>query len=151
VSENLTEDPTVIAVDEFLPHPPARVWAALTDPESLTAWLMTTDFKPLVGHRFEFRTDPIEATNFSGVIACEVLELRTEELLSYSWADAGNPAGLDSVVTWTLRPEGTGTRLFVEHRGFDPDDEQQQLARTIMSGGWRTHVFRRLDEFLARS
>ena len=86
----------------------------------------------------------MQATDFSGVIACEVLELRPDELLSYSWADANDPSGLDSVVTWTLRAEGTGTRLFLEHRGFDPDDPNQQLARTIMDGGWRSHVLRRL-------
>ncbi|GAA0267384.1 SRPBCC domain-containing protein [Cryptosporangium japonicum] len=137
-----------IHVDEFLPHPPATVWHALTDPDALNDWFMPNDFKPVVGHRFQLRAAPIEATKFSGVIACEVLELQPGERLSYSWADANDPGGLDSVVTWTLRPDGTGTRLFVEHRGFDPDDAHQQLARTIMDGGWRSHVLRRLIEHL---
>jgi uncharacterized protein YndB with AHSA1/START domain len=145
----MTEDRTVVHVDEFLPHPPTRVWRALIDPDMLSAWFMPTDFVPRVGHHFTFRTQPIPATRFSGTVQCEVLDVRPEELLRYTWADAQNPDGLTSTVTWTLRAEGRGTRLFVEHRGFDPDDPIQQLSRTIMGGGWRSHVVRRLAEFLA--
>uniref|UniRef100_UPI000309347F hypothetical protein n=1 Tax=Conexibacter woesei TaxID=191495 RepID=UPI000309347F len=47
-------------------------------------------------------------------------------------------------------PEGHGTRLFIEHAGFDPDDAHQQLARTIMGGGWRSGVLRRLTALLDR-
>jgi uncharacterized protein YndB with AHSA1/START domain len=146
----VTDDLTTVHADEFLPHPPARVWAALTDPDAVRAWFMAGDFQPVVGHRFEFHAGPVGATNFSGTIACEVLDVRPGELLRYSWVDAGNPDGLDSVVTWTLRPEGSGTRVFVEHRGFDPDDAHQRLARTIMGGGWRSHVLRRLAAHLDR-
>lgn len=144
-------DRTAVEVDRYLRHPPAVVWRSLTDPEQLTAWFMPTDFAPVVGHRFTFRAVPIEATGFSGTVACEVLEIRPEELLRYSWADPATPDGLDSTVTWTLRPEGHGTRLFLQHRGFDPDDPLQQRARTIMNGGWRSHVVRRLEEFLAHA
>ncbi|WP_219416358.1 SRPBCC family protein [Pseudonocardia nigra] len=142
------EDLTAIHVDQFLPHPPERVWQALVDPDLLSAWFMPTDFAPVVGHRFTFRARPIEAVGFSGVVQCEVLEIREGELVRFSWADPERPDGLDSTVTWTLHPEGRGTRLFLEHRGFDPDDPVQQLSRTIMNGGWRSHVVRRLAEFL---
>jgi uncharacterized protein YndB with AHSA1/START domain len=146
----MSDDRTAVHVDEFLPHPPERVWRALVDPEQLSAWFMPTDFAPRVGHRFTFRTEPIPATRFSGTVRCEVLEVRRPELLRYTWSDAENPGNtLASTVTWTLRPEGRGTRLFLEHRGFDPDDPFHQRARTIMSGGWRSHVIRRLGEFLA--
>ncbi|WP_329409510.1 hypothetical protein OG563_44140 [Nocardia vinacea] len=45
-------------------------------------------------------------------------------------------------------PEGKGTRLFLEHAGFDPDHPLQQKARAIMEAGWRSHVMRRIDEVL---
>lgn len=143
-------DLTTIHVDQFLAHPPPRVWRALVDPELLAVWFMPTDFAPVVGHRFTFRAKPLEATRFSGVVAGEVLAVEPERLLRYTWTDAERPDGLNSTVTWTLEPEGRGTRLFLEHSGFDPDDPIQQLSRSIMGGGWRTHVMRSLDRYLSR-
>lgn len=147
-------DPTRIDVDQFLPHPPKRVWRALTTPELMERWLMPNDFEPRVGHRFTFQSRPIEQTKFSGTIACEVLDLVPEQRLSISWEDA-EPATdtghspMRTTVTWTLTPEGHGTRLFLEHVGFNPDDPTQQLAHAFMGGGWRSHVLRRLEELLA--
>ncbi len=139
------DDPTRIDVDEFLPHPATRVWRALTDPDLLARWLMPNDFKPVVGHRFTFRTDPVPEGGFDGVVHCEVLALERERLLRIAWR--GGPA-LDTTLTWTLVPEGTGTRLFLVHEGFDPDSPFDQLARRSMGGGWRSHVLRRLVEVL---
>lgn len=136
-------DVRTIHVDEFLPYPPAKIWRALVDPDLLARWLMPNDFKPVVGHRFTFHAEPIRATGFSGVVECEVLELRPGQQLTISWRDADRSNALDSTVTWRLHPEGRGTRLFLEHSGFDPDDPVQQLSRAIMSGGWRSHILRR--------
>jgi uncharacterized protein YndB with AHSA1/START domain len=140
-------DPGRISVDEFLPHPPARVWRALVDPGELARWLMPNDFRPVVGHRFTLIGKPIEATGFSGTVHCEVLDIEPERMLRISWSD---PEGseLDTVVTWTLEAEGRGTRLFLEHSGFDPDDPVQQMALRIMDSGWSSHVLRRLHVFL---
>jgi uncharacterized protein YndB with AHSA1/START domain len=129
-------DPRRIEVDAYLPHPPARVWQALTDPRLLARWLMPNDFQPVVGHRFTFRRDPIPAVRFGGIAHCQVLAIEPERLLRISWADPGPDNGLDSTVTWRLVAEGRGTRLFIEHDGFDPDNPYQQIARQIMGGGW---------------
>jgi uncharacterized protein YndB with AHSA1/START domain len=134
---------TAIRVDEFLPHPPARVWRALTDPRRLARWLMPNDFEPTVGHRFTFRTDPVPGSDFDGVVHCEVLAIEPERLLRISWAGGGN--GLRTTVTWRLHPEGTGTRLFLDHEGFDPRWPAQQVARRAMGGGWSSHLWRRLE------
>ena len=40
------------------PHPPDRVWTALTSSEALAAWLMPNDFEARAGHQFTFRTRP---------------------------------------------------------------------------------------------
>ncbi|NMH96537.1 SRPBCC domain-containing protein [Pseudonocardia acidicola] len=142
----------VIVVDQFLPHPPRTVWQALVDPVKLAAWFMPNDFAPVVGHRFTFHRKANPVVRFSDTIACQVLELREHELLSYSWTDGGEYAGdLDSTVTWTLRPEGRGTRLFLQHRGFRPDDPAHQAARGLMTGGWRIYLTDRLPAFLSDS
>ena len=141
----MTTEPTAIEVDQYLPHPPAKVWRALTDPDRLARWLMPTDFAPMVGHRFTFRTDP--QPGFDGIVRCEVLDLQPERLLRWSWCNGA----LNSTVTWTLTAEGHGTRLLLRHDGFDPDDPWQQQALRIMGGGWRSHVMRALEAELAAS
>ncbi len=144
----MSDDLTRIEVDQYFPHPPPKLWRALTTPELMAQWLMPNDFEPVVGHRFTFHSRPIAQTGFSGRIACQVLELVPQKRLPISWGDPEHPEGMATTVTWTLQPEGKGTRLFLEHAGFDPDDPTQQLARKFMNGGWRSHVLRRLSDLL---
>jgi uncharacterized protein YndB with AHSA1/START domain len=141
----IAADPTVIEVEQFYPHPPQRVWRALTTPELMARWLMEpTGFAPVVGTRFTFRGRPMPSVGFSGEVACEVLAAVTGERLAISWADARSAKPSAWVVTWTLHPEGTGTRVISAHwghlplagDGFDPDDVVQQRSRTIMGNGW---------------
>lgn len=129
---------TSIELDQFYPHPPSRVWRALTTPELMARWLMRPDgFEPRVGARFTLQAKPIEAVGFSGTVACEVLELVEPELISFSWDDAAAAEPTGWVVSFSLHPEGRGTRVLFTHRGFDPDSPAAQLSRTIMGNGWR--------------
>ncbi|WP_246242167.1 SRPBCC family protein [Glutamicibacter mishrai] len=139
---------TRIEVEQFFPHPPAKLWKALTTPEIMEQCLMPNNFEPRVWHKFNFQTQPIEQTNFSGLIDCAVLELEPEKLLTISWADADSSNAMATTVSWTFQPEGNGTRLFLVHAGFDLDDPHQAMARNIMNGGWRRHVLRRFGELL---
>ncbi|MGY3564846.1 SRPBCC family protein [Sinomonas sp. RB5] len=141
-----TEDRTAARVEDFLPQPPAAVWHALTTPELLAQWLMPNDFAPVVGHRFHFRTEPIPAARFSGVIACEVLELREPDLLVISWADDGEGNDMDTTVAFRLEAHDGGTRLTIVQAGYRPDHPGDQMARTIMGGGWGGRILARLKE-----
>jgi uncharacterized protein YndB with AHSA1/START domain len=127
-----------IEVDQFLAHPPARVWKALTDPNQLSRWLMPNDFRLKVGHRFHF-----EAGDF-GSPQCEVLAIEQEKMLCVAWRNRS----LNTILTWKLEPEGRGTRLFVDHRWFDTDDDWQRAAFEAMSTGWGGHVVRQLSDLL---
>ena len=140
-----------IEVDEFLPHSPAKVWRALTTPALMEKWLMKNDFEPVVGHRFSMQGIPVPAVGFTGLVDSEVLIVEPEKRLSISWRDGGNGNALRSTVTWTLVPEGTGTRLFLRHDGFDASDPTQVIAHRIMSGGWRSQVLSRLVALLAET
>jgi uncharacterized protein YndB with AHSA1/START domain len=135
---------TGVHVDQFLAHPPDRVWQALTDPDLLARWLMPNDFAPVRGHQFTFTTQP--RPDFDGIVHCAVLDIEAERLLRISWRGG---TALDTTVTWRLVPEGRGTRLFLAHDGFDPDDPGQQAVRRIMGGGWRSRVLARLATCLA--
>src|SRR5258708_26164599 len=114
-----TETRTVI-VEREIPHPPEKIWRALTQPHLIEEWLMKSDFKPAVGHRFNLRGD------WGGVLDCEVLAVEPNRTLSYTWNFAHDDAAYnpESVVTLTLTPTSTGTHLRMEQSGFRPDQKQ---------------------------
>lgn len=88
------------------PFSPELVWQALTDPASVSKWLLPTDFKPLIG--FRFRLDRPDGTTIKG----KVLEAEPAKLLSYTW-DEGED-GQTAMVVWTLQPKGAGTEVRLE-------------------------------------
>lgn len=101
-----------LRVDRVYPHPRAMVWRALVEPELLARWLMPNDFRPVVGHRFTFRTEP--GPGFDGIVRCEVIEIVEQQRLVLSWA--GGP--IDTRITFTLEDAAGGCRLQVEQTGF---------------------------------
>ncbi|QBD76049.1 SRPBCC domain-containing protein [Ktedonosporobacter rubrisoli] len=136
-----------INLDQFLPYSPARVWKALTDSALLARWFMPNDFQLKVGHRFTFQGTPMPSVKFGGTAYCEVLDFEPERFLSLSWADRGGN-GLSFTVTWRLEPEQNGTRLFLEHTGFDANNQLSVRSHQIMSKGW-LGVQESLEKFLA--
>lgn len=122
----MTVEPRTIHCDQFIAHPPQAVWRALTDPELHARWWAAGDVRPEVGHRFTLDMGPW------GHQECEVLAVEPERLLRYSFA----PGTLGTTITWRLEPEGTGTRLFLEHSGFDLDSPLAKTAYDGMGGGW---------------
>ena len=131
-------DAQQIVVDEVLPHAPEVVWRTLTTPELMGRWLMVpTGFEARQGARFTYRTTP--AGPWDGTIQCEVLEVRPNERLAYSWKggdDANLEYGsrLDTVVTWTLSRVEGGTRVRLVHSGFELP--RNGVAFRKMGQGW---------------
>jgi uncharacterized protein YndB with AHSA1/START domain len=119
-----------ITVDQFLAHEPSRVWQALTDPALVARWWADGDIAPTVGH--EFLLD----MGGWGKMPCKVLEVEPDEKLVYTFGEW--------TLTWRLVPEGAGTRLFLEHDGFDPDRPDHNFAFENMGPGWRDEVLPRL-------
>ncbi|HEY8490105.1 MAG TPA: SRPBCC domain-containing protein [Dehalococcoidia bacterium] len=126
--------PESIKHDAYYPHPPERVWRAIADGAALAQWLMPNDFQPQVGHRFTFRREPMPAINFDGIIHCEVVACDPPHRLTYTWTGGG----LNTVVSFRLEPEGEGTRLYLEHSGFDLSDATNRFAYDGMGPGWRS-------------
>jgi uncharacterized protein YndB with AHSA1/START domain len=119
----------------YLPFTPEQVWGALADSAALARWLMPNDFAPRIGHRFTFRTDPVPPY-FDGTVHCEVLEVRPPERLIYTWV---SKPFLDTLITFSLRPEGAGTHLRLEHSGFDTSTPSGRAAKAGLSHGWLAH------------
>ena len=135
MTDTSTETLSVV-VERELPHLPDMVWRALTQPQLLEEWLMKSDFKPVVGHRFRFRAD-------WGAVDCRVLAVEPGKTLSYTWA----AYGLETVVTWTLTPASGGTDLRMEQSGFRPDQPQYYEGA---KGGWQRFLAA-LEQLLART
>lgn len=118
--------PAIIQLDQVYAHPPAAVWKALTDPVLHAKWWAAGDVRPIVGHRFTLDMGAW------GQQPCEVLAVEPERLLRYRFA-AGT---LDTLITWRLTPEGTGTRLTLTHEGFNLDSPMGRQAFEGMKKGW---------------
>ena len=136
----LVTDPAVprsVVVEREMPHPPEKIWRALTQGALIEAWLMKNDFQPVVGHRFNFRAAPLP--HWNGVVDCQVLTVEPHKRLSYSWNASGDEAagGLKTVVTWTLTPVKGGTLVRMEQSGFRPDEEANYQGASY---GWQRYV-----------
>lgn len=118
MTDSASETRTVVVEREFA-HPPEKIWRALTQPHLIEEWLMKNDFKPVVGHRFDLRAA-------WGAVDCQVRAAEPHKTLSYSW----DTKDLTSVITWTLTPTGSGTRLRMEQTGFRPDQQSYHRGAT---------------------
>ena len=115
-------EPQSVIVERDFPHPPEKVWRALTQPHLIEEWLMKADFKPVVGHRFDFRVNPRPDVDF--LIHCQILAVEPHKKLSYTWNRDEDASGMPTVVTFTLTPTASGTHLRMEHAGFSHDRPQ---------------------------
>jgi len=102
-----------------LQHAPEKVWRALTDPVLLTEWLLPViELKLEPGAAFTFKTQP--QPGWDGIVNCRFLEIEAQRKLSLSWI----VGDIDTVVTFTLTPTASGTRLSLVQSGFRPDQKQ---------------------------
>jgi uncharacterized protein YndB with AHSA1/START domain len=117
-----------LVIEKEMPHPPEKIWRALTQSPLVEEWLMKNDFQPVVGHRFSFRSTPVP--NWNGVIDCEVLVVEPNSRLSYTWGTMG----MKSVVAWTLTPTTGGTHVRMEHSGFRSKEDANYKGASY---GWQ--------------
>lgn len=104
-----------------LNHAPEKVWRALTDPVLLSEWLLpVVELKLEPEAAFILKTQPYPP--WDGTVNCRVLEIETHKKLSYAWVVG--EMGLDTVVTFTLTPTASGTRLSLVQSGFKPEQKQ---------------------------
>ena len=132
-----------ISFEWDLPHPPDKVWRALTEPELLAEWLL-----PVLGRKLElapgsewtFKTDPYPG--WDGTVQCKLLEVDTQRVLRYAWT----VPFLDTVVTFTLTPTPSGTRLSLVQSGFTPAQQRESGGARY---GWNM-MGDKLRDLLAR-
>jgi uncharacterized protein YndB with AHSA1/START domain len=120
-----------LVIEREMPHPPEKIWRALTQAPLIQEWLMSNDFLPIVGHKFTLRSKPVP--NWNGVIDCEVLAIEPNQRLSYNWGSMG----LNTVVTWTLTPSNGGTHVRMEQSGFGSEESPSYKGASY---GWQKFI-----------
>ncbi len=125
------EGTRTVVIERVFPHPPAKLWRALTESQLVAQWLMKNDFEPVVGRKFQLRSDPVP--NWDGVIDCEVLVVEPAKRLAYTWSTMG----MGSEVLFTLTPADGGTHVRMEHSGFPMDNDAAYKGATY---GWKSFL-----------
>ena len=124
-----------------LPHAPEKVWRALTDPVLLAEWLLpVVDLQLEPGAAFTFKTQPYPG--WDGTVNCRFVEIDVHRKLRYTWT----VPFLDTVVTFTLTPTASGTRLSLVQSGFASDQKREFGGARY---GWKL-MGKRLVDVLGR-
>jgi uncharacterized protein YndB with AHSA1/START domain len=101
-----------------LRHAPEKVWRALTDPVLLSEWLL-----PVAALELErggaFTLQAPAKPGWDGIVNGRFVEIELNRKLSYTWV----VGDIDTVVTFTLTPTASGTRLSLVQSGFKPNQK----------------------------
>jgi uncharacterized protein YndB with AHSA1/START domain len=124
--------------ERALPHPPERVWRALTEVEEQFAWHPTPGrFEPRTGGRVEW--DP--EGRVKGMAAGEVTAYEPPHLLAYTWGV--DPGEQPDHLRWELRPHDDGCLLVLVHTFGD------RVRAASYGAGWHL-CFESLSALLER-
>jgi uncharacterized protein YndB with AHSA1/START domain len=130
-----------ISFEFDLRHAPQKVWRALTEPELLAEWLLPVlDLKLAPDAAFTLNAPP--QPGWDGRVNCRFLEIEAQRKLSYAWV----VGGMNTVVTFTLTPTASGTRLSLVQSGFTPAQKKNFGGARY---GWRL-MGGRLEDLLAK-
>jgi uncharacterized protein YndB with AHSA1/START domain len=130
-----------ISFEFDLQHGAEKVWRALTDPMLLTEWLLPVvglELEP--GAPFTFTAQP--QPGWDGIVNCRFLEIERQRKVSWAWV----VGDIDTVVTFTLTPTPSGTRLSLVQSGFGADQKRNLNGARY---GWKM-MSEKLVDVLAR-
>ena len=141
VDQTVRSQSESISFEFDLHHAPAKVWRALTDPVLLAEWLLpVVGLKLERGAAFMFKAQP--QPGWDGTVSCQFVEIEAQRKLSWTWV----VGDIDTVVTFTLTPTASGTRLSLVQSGFKPDQKKNFGGARY---GWKM-MGGKLDDLLAR-
>lgn len=117
--------------------PIERVWAALTDPATIGAWMedetVITDLR--VGGSYAI---------FGGDTTGSFSVITAPEKLEYTWRQASwSVKWADSIVRWELKPDGSGTWVHLTHKAFP-----NKAERDSHDDGWDLYWLEPMQDWL---
>lgn len=137
-----------------LAHPPARVWAALTTAEGLSAWFgseAAIDLRPggvawmrwSDGTMVEMRVERVEEPRAGRVEEPHAGRVEEAGVFGFTWQlhELAKDDPRRTYVEFTLEPAGAGTRLTVVETGFAqlPEDLHRK-AYDSHTEGWASEL-----------
>ncbi|HUX84169.1 MAG TPA: SRPBCC family protein [Chitinophagaceae bacterium] len=115
-----------VQFERLLPHPPEKVWGALTVTENLALWLGEMEIDLRQGGRIRIRF-PHSQDEVLG----EITALVPGALLEYTWESRETRA---SLVRWELtQQEGDHCRLLLRHTAAG-------AVKPSLCSGWHVHL-----------
>jgi uncharacterized protein YndB with AHSA1/START domain len=121
-----------------LAHPPAKVWAALTTPEGMSAWFgerVTIDLRPGGAAQMTFR---------SGLtVDMRVERVEAAAVFGFTWQlpDLPEDDPRRNYVEFTLQAAGAGTLLRVVESGFAQlPDGSRRTTYDSHAEGWASEL-----------
>ena len=137
-----------VVVEKLYDAPVQQIWKALTDGNEMRKWYFDiADFKPVVGHEFQFLAGDDKQ---KWLHLCKVTAVEKEKLIAYDWRYDGY-AG-NSNVTFELIPRDGKTLLRVTHRGLGtlPQD-RKEFSRGSFEAGWTSILGEGLPAYLEKN
>jgi len=116
-----------VRFERWYTAPAVELWRVLSDPEPMARWLgAEVQIEAWIGGAVALRWPGGE--QMDGVITV----FEPGRVLEYTWRETA--LGVDSVVRFELRPQGSGTLLVLEHTGVPAG----QVAG--FGAGWHGHL-----------
>ena len=132
--------PNTITRTLDLAHPQAKVWAAITTPDGITAWFGNhAEGEMTPGHDLLMRWD--EHDGMETTLSIKVVDPMS--VFAYTWTinGAGPEDPRRTYVEFALEPTSSGTRLTVTESGFAQlPDEWLETAYQGNTEGWRSEL-----------
>lgn len=115
---------------------PQRIYEILLSSKDFTAFSgAPAEIDPKAGGAFSL---------FGGAIVGRNIELVPNQRIVQAWRPIGDfPEGTYTLVKIELKPQGSGTKLILDHTGF-PEGHYDHL-----NAGWYSHYWEPLKKFLA--
>jgi activator of HSP90 ATPase len=114
---------------------PQRIYEALLDTKQFAAFTgLPADIDPKAGGALSM---------FGGLIVGRNIELVPNQRIVQAWRPTHWDPGIYSIVKFELEPQGSGTTVVLDHKGFPEGDFDS------LDFGWHAHYWEPLKKFLA--
>lgn len=143
----------IVHHDILIEAAPEKVWAVITSQEGMKKWLNPKTFEPHLGGKVDFLTTH-EGVQYS--MFGEVVTFEPPKILAFTWIEqpvGGEAWPTSTTVTIRLAPESGGTRVSLDHSGFEnlPSDIAQREFEGYTRGWSSSHDLANLKAMIEQS